>query len=222
MLVTTDAAETAAIPQSVFALLFGDVIQQITSFPEQIFASHQIDTSKPEVNDVDYDGNNTILPPTVDVIKSIATLEKSGADRQIIINNVSTGNVHDLNSRSVLERILNHVKEAYISGRYEDSILKKTCSKRNFCFCMTYTFQRSGDSIIINFYISRTETAPVWINHANTEVPLTSMSEDEVDLIANAFVRQCAHAIGNYVNLVFNHATQTGIKPNYCADTLPE
>lgn len=143
------------------------------------------------------------------------------ADRQLIIKNIPLPKTRNLD-QTILERTLNHVKDTYVRGEYEDVKLKAACGKRRFRFCMTYTFQHDGDStLIINFHISYTGNAPKWVNDTETQHSLTSMSKNEVNLIADAYIRQCLQALRSYVTLVYNLAAQKGTEPDYYSTQLP-
>lgn len=100
--------------------------------------------------------------------------------------------------------------------------VKDIYGKRKFFFCAVYLFSHDGDkTMTVDFCISRTKVSPTWID-GKTSGSLTLMSENEVNLIADSFVHQCAHAIQNYVNMVFNHAIEHDIKPYYYSMELPQ
>lgn len=218
--ITADsAAVMSADYQGMFALVLGDTIQQITSFTKRVL-DPQTDskTDNAEISETcEKDIVKAITPPIIHVVQT----EK--ADRSITIQNVPPVNAYDLNY-SILERVLNHVKDAYIKGRHEDAELKEKCAGREFKFCMTYFFQHDGEqTLMANFCVSHTKDAPAWITNPNpkAEDHLTPMSDDEVNLIADAFIRQCEHALSNYVNMVFNDAIENGIEPNYYNKQFP-
>lgn len=199
--------------QGIFALMFGDRIEQITTFSKKIF--HQTDNNS-------NDRTSAIQSEEAIAAPSVSSVQSTGADRRIIIDNVPPTNPTELNY-SILERVINHIKGAYISGQYEDTILKEQCANREFCFCMTYLFQHDGDNrLTVDFYISHTEEAPKWNTPNNTEASQSLMTENEINLIADAYIRQCVHALQNYVNLVFNYAIKNDTQPNYYGKQFPE
>lgn len=209
------AAVITADYQGILALMFGDTIEQITTFSRKIF--HQTDDSNDRTTTIQSEKDVAVaIAPTVNIVQA------KSANRCIVIDNVPPTNLENLNY-SILERIINHVKGAYIEGQYEDTVLKQQFKGRAFCFCMTYLFQHDGDNkLTVDFYISYTEKAPRWITPNNPETSQSLMTENEVDLIADAYVRQCARALQNYVNFVFNHSAENGTKPNYYSKQLPE
>lgn len=123
---------------------------------------------------------------------------------------------------SILERILNHVKDANIKGRYEDTHLRKLFNNRPFRFCLSYSFYHDKKKTLhIMFYVSRTKKAPVWVKTTNTGTSLTYMSEKEIYLFTRTLVRQCKHAIQNWVVLTYNNAISSGNTPYYYDSEFP-
>lgn len=181
-------------------------------------------------------GHDTILPNVSEAMEHTApsvSLESSACGFTIMIDNIPEVANSKANS-SALERIINHLKDGYLQGSFSDTELEDLCGNREFRFCITYTFTYNVtlSRLIIDFYISYTEGAPVWVNyktipskgkkHADRiiEDSVTSMSQNEVDLVAQACGRQCVHALANYIHMVYNDAIAKGIEPDYY--TIPK
>lgn len=151
--------------------------------------------------------------------------------------------------RSAIERIINHIKDAFICGKYYDERLLKYCKDRknndqpsDFGFCLSYVFRHDGkDTLTIDFYVSRTTRTPAWGTYINLKkakkrelerlqvkpnkfgfIPETLMSQDECTFVLRAFLRQCRNALNNYVNMVYNHAIMYQIEPDYYTTPTPE
>lgn len=204
--------EMTAEPVTSFAALFGVKINLTTAF--SLNASSK-ESSTPAACDTVIKKVVTITPPTVSIVPT------DTADRRIVINNVPPVQLNKLN-HCVLERVLNHVKHAHIKGVFEDMNIQNIYGKRKFIFCAVYLFNHDGDkTMTVDFCVSRTKASPAWIN-GKTSDSLTLMSENEVNLIADSFVHQCAHAIQNYIHMVFNHAIEHDIQPDYYSMELPQ
>lgn len=171
------------------------------------------------------------LPPCVNIAKS------DTADRSLTITNCPPIDTYGLN-HCAIERILNHIKDSYILGQYDDPKLEKYCENRDlicdfhfvFRFCVVYVFRHdNSNTLTVNFHISHTEDALSWgqfiqagRKHPPKFVPSTLMSKNEVDLVADAFVRQCVRALRSYTTLVYNHAIAKHEVPNYYSTDFPE
>lgn len=204
----TDSTLAVAMPtdfQSNLILMFGEKVQQITTFSRNLFDRQMSSVASPK------------LP--------IITIERpTSSDRSITINNLPPVSHSELD-HCIIERLLNHTKEAYIKGRYEDAELKASCQGRQFSFCMVYLFQHDGDNTLtVDFYISHTKKAPTWItgNTTNSDDSRSPMNENEVNLIADAYIRQCVHALRNYFTLVYNDAVRNNTTPNYYDSKFPK
>lgn len=174
----------------------------------------------------------TFLPPCVNAANS-------NADRRITITNCPPVNAHELNYCAI-ERILNHIKDSYILGQYDDSELEEYCNNRkvdikeqDFCFCLTYIFNHDDNNTLsVDFYVSHTDDAPAWGQHVKAKtnkrskttkfVSATPMSQKEVNLFADAFVRQCVRALRSYTTLVYNYASDNNMPPDYYGTDFPK
>ena len=187
---------------SILTLVFGEAIQALPSLPvhEKI--------SPPRVKRK----TQTELVEGVNHLGS--KLEDKLVIKTIVIEGLPPASVATLN-QCVIERIVNHVKDAYIRGEYDDKKLEKYCKGRNFCFCMAYTMQYDKSQLIINFYVSHTNNAPAWVDFSNCERLLTPMLEDAVNRVTAAFTRQCERALRSYTNLVYNYAITHDCEPEY-------
>lgn len=166
----------------------------------------------------------TFTPPVVE--NTVTASDR----RSLTIKGVPPVSISELN-HCAIERIINHIKDSYLKGQFDDAELETYCNSRtsnaenrSFCFCITYTFTHDGkDTLTADFYISYMASAPAWGRYTRKGkfIPLTSMSRDEVDLIADAFMRQCTKALRSYTTLIYNYAAAAKIAPNYYS-TLPK
>lgn len=169
--------------------------------------------------------SQTFAAPTV-------ASEVVGSDRRrLTIVGVPPISASELN-HCAIERIINHIKDSYLKGKFDDAELEAYCNKlsseshkvQDFCFCLTYLFSHDNErTLTVDFYISHTEATPAWGKYTRKGkfVPVTLMSQDEVDLVANAFMRQCVRALRSYTTLIYNDAASAKKAPNYY-DVLPK
>lgn len=210
----TDLAVTADGQPSFLATIFSMAVNIAPKSPFFVQKCTTEDEAK----------HQTFAPP---VVKSTVR----AIDRHsLTIKGAPPVSISELN-HCAIERIINHIKDSYLKGQFDDAELEAYCDSRvsnaenqNFCFCTTYTFTHDGkDTLTVDFYISYTESVPAWGKYTRKGkfVPVTSMSRDEVNLIANAFMRQCTKALSSYTTLVYNHAATLKTAPNYY-DALPK
>lgn len=159
----------------------------------------------------------------------VVTIDNASVDNfSITISNMPKADLKVI-STSALERIINHIKDAYVKGSFDDKELLELCGNRRFRFCATYYFRYDEElsQLKTNFIISHTERGPAWIqykyvlskgkNHPGkvVEDSVELMSYAEIHTVASAFTRQLTQALQNYVNMVYNDAQNNGKIPDY-------
>ncbi len=163
------------------------------------------------------------------VLAPVVTVDDASVDDfAIAISNMPKADLKVINT-SALERIINHIKDAYVKGSFDDRELLELCGNRQFRFCATYYFGYDDElsQLKANFIISHTELGPAWVhykyvpskgkNHPGkvVEDSVELMSYAEIHTVASAFIRQLTQALQNYVNMVYNDAQANGKTPDY-------